>query len=109
MGVVVLNKKISIPVPPIEKGIEKAAELLTKKIFRCTKEISYNLGIEDFKLEVLMEGESISSNYEMIIVNKGEVYISHSSPFESLIKYRMVMLERKLVENLTSISRYLYG
>lgn len=110
MGKMLIHKKIYVPIPPIEKGVDMTAESVTKEIYDCIQGIPNSCipHVEDLRLELTMEGSSITTHYEMQLVNKREVYFPDLSNFNERIRYCMVMVERELVKKLADISNHLY-
>lgn len=110
MGQVLANKKVEIPIPPIEKGVNEAVEILTEEVYDYIHDTIHNYvsDVEDLWVELLMENSSITARYEKQLVEKREIFDSNSAIFDDRIKYCMVKVEHELTKRLTYISKYLY-
>lgn len=108
MDELLVLKKIYVPLPPIEKGVNEAAENLTEEIYNCVvHSIFPDLTplVEDLRLEIYIQG---LPRYKVQLVEKREVYCSDLSNFNERIRYYMVLVERELVQKLESLSNCLY-
>lgn len=110
MGQMLANKKVDIPIPPIEKGVNEAVEILTEEVYDYIHDTIHNCvsDVEDLRVELLMENSSITARYEKQLVEKREIFDSNSAIFDDRIKYSMVTVERELAKELAGISRHLY-
>lgn len=111
MGQILVNKKVDIPIPPIEKGVNEVVETLTEDVYDCIIDNIYNCvpAVEDLRLELVVDHPSVTFHYEQQLVGKREIYFSNLSDFDDQIKYCMVMVERELTKELAGVSRHLYG
>ena len=110
MGQVLVNKKVDIPIPPIEKGVNETVETLTEEIYDCIICSIHNCisNVEDLQLELVVDYPSITFRYEKQLVDKRVIFDSNSAIFDDRIKYCMVMVERELTKRLTEVSQHLY-
>ena len=110
MGKVVHNDTVHISIPPVEKGVDKAAELLAEEICDRIEDVAFHTAsyIEDLRLEISMEGESFIDRYEKQVVGERKVYASCWPNLRDRVKYCMVKVERELTKKLTAISLHLY-
>lgn len=110
MGQVLVNKKVDIPIPPIEKGVNEAVETLTEEVYDYIIENIHNCvpDVEDLRLELVVDHPSITFHYEKQLVDKREIFDSNSAIFDERIKYCMVTVEYELTKRLTYISKHLY-
>lgn len=110
MGNLLMAKRVIVPIPPIEKGVTQAAESLTKKIFNwIANDIAHDVHcIEDLRLELLIDGSSITSHFEIQLVEEYQLYSLDASDLD-LIKHKMIMVERKLTKEFAGVSKHLYG
>lgn len=108
MGKILLSEKVYVPIPPIEKGMNEAAETLVERVYDCIRDNIHNCDVEDLRVELLMENSSITARYEKQLVGKREVFDSNSSTFDDRIKCQMVTVERELADELSLVSKHLY-
>lgn len=110
MGQVLVNKRVDIPIPPIEKGVNEAIETLTEDVYDCIIDNIHNRvpGVEDLRLELIVNHPSIIFHYEQQLVGKKDIYFSNLPGFDDHIKHCMVMVEREWTEELARVSRHLY-
>lgn len=111
MGQVLVNRKVDIPIPPIEKGVNEAVETLTEEVYDAIIQgiaDSRIPHVEDLRVELLMGNSSITARYENQLINEGEIFLSDSDILDARIKYCMVKGEHELTKRLAYISKYLY-
>ena len=113
MGDLFIREKFSVAIPPIEKGVDKAAEYLTEKIYDCINGelLRHNVAdVEDLRLEIrFINWFKCIGRYEIQLVDKFEVCSPDSSIFTEKMKYKMVEIERRSAKQLAAISRNMYG
>lgn len=111
MGERLVNKRVYVPIPPIEKGVNEAVETLTEEVYDTIIQGIADSRIpcvEDLRVELLMESSSITARYENPLINEGEIFPSDSDILDDRIKYCMVKGEHELTKRLAYISKYLY-
>lgn len=111
MGQVLVNRKVDIPIPPIEKGVNEAVETLTEEVYDAIIQGIADSRIpcvEDLRLELVVDYPSTTFHYEQQLVDERVIFDSNSAVLDDRIKYHMVMVEREWTEELARVSRHLY-
>lgn len=112
MGERLVNKRVYVPIPPIEKGVNEAVEILTEEVYSAINQsIADNCvpEVEDLRLELWMECPPPNTvHYEIQLVEKGEVYLPEYPITLDKIRFCMVAVERELTKILAGVSRHLY-
>lgn len=111
MGEILFSQKLSIPLPPIEKGLRATAESLTEAIYKCISDATNyrTTTITDQRLEWSLTGECVRTHGDIELVGNVEIYSLNSDIYFNRVNYCMVNLERKLAEELAYISYNSYG
>ena len=110
MGKMLGNKRVYVPIPPIEKGMNEAVETLTEEVYDFIICNIHNCSsdVEDLRLELVVDYPSTTFHYEQQLVDERVIFDSNSAVLDDRIKYHMVMVERKWIEELARVSRHLY-
>ncbi len=101
---------IRIPIPPVEKNIDKTVEMLIEIIYGQIEDAAFHteLHIENLRLEVSIMGDSFNRKYQKQFVSEKEVYLSYFSNLPERVSHCMVTVNRDLTKILTEISLRLY-